>query len=464
MSAFFTAFNLRYSEIMQLSHNAEQITVVAEDDHGNIVKKKIAMTELGEKMVQSKDLKTEEKTKSQEKVKSSIVRTTAVRDTKEILEGEHVEEIIKKKDINSETMVDENSFDYTEGNKESDGKKIELTTMGNKQSKSGDNESGRSISDANKIQETSIVQTWEGTELGKSIGYAHSTTTSNITEIREKLTLPNGDAIQSKRNAVNEFGELASDTNSGKADDVKTNDVLTQVSAQSIAAESQDRNHNSKIPVKNRQGCDDNMRNSAVMEDAKIEYKGQHSSQETADDIQGNSSDSASRDSMYAVKKRNSGEYLQTETEYSNAAEDLMSLDLSTLRKVESRPVQSSASITRLENGMNSTLSEKASEFMLNHVDDVNSAAEGPIVSEISETDEDVMKNSAKSHDSEESVDAVQQKRVVDVVEVDIQVDNFTRNEQHNMAVQQTVESNQREGDGKEMIQSFHMENGNSNF
>ena len=79
--------------------------------------------------------------------------------------------------------------------------------------------------------------------------------------------------------------------------------------------------------------------------------------------------------------------------------------------------------------------------------------------SEVSETDEDVMKNSSESNDS----DRVESLKQVHAVEVDCQEDDFNRNEQHNMALQQTVESNQSAG-GNEMVESFHMENGNINL
>ncbi len=66
-------------------------------------------------------------------------------------------------------------------------------------------------------------------------------------------------------------------------------------------------------------------------------------------------------------------------------------------------------------------------------------------------TDEDVMKTSAESQNSEETDNDL--------------VENFNRNEQHNMAVQQTVESNEAAEEEDKMVQSFHLENdGNANL
>ena len=59
--SFFVAFTLRQSEIIQLSRNAEQMTVVAEDDYGNIIKKKILVADLGKKAEQIKYLRKEVK-------------------------------------------------------------------------------------------------------------------------------------------------------------------------------------------------------------------------------------------------------------------------------------------------------------------------------------------------------------------------------------------------------------------
>ena len=449
---------------MQLSHNAEQITVVAEDDYGNIVKKKIFVAELSKEKGQAKDLKTDDTKKSQQEAKSSIEHKETVQDTK----GELVEEVVPRMDVKLSVVVNKNSSDQTEKGKEHERKESETViesgvTMESKEGGDCDKASGGSIDDVNKYQETNIVKTDDNVEINKS--YEHLTTTSNSTKISEKQTLPLGNTTQIETKAADESDELSSHTSSDKANGIHAaSEDSKQNSLPNIVAESPDKNHNSELSKTDKQRCNDNDKKTTLDTNSKFEHKGQHVSLETAEDIQGNNSDRASSDTIYGVNKGKGSKNLQAETEYLNAADvHLSSSDITTFRKEEFRPVQSSSSIadnSRLENGIDNTLSENVSEVMLNHVSDVG-ATEDPQVSEVSETDEDVMKNSAESQDSEDLAEAVQQ---VHVVEADNKVDNNCRNEQHNMAIQQTVASNEGKKDGNEMVESFHMENGNANL
>ena len=121
---------------------------------------------------------------------------------------------------------------------------------------------------------------------------------------------------------------------------------------------------------------------------------------------------------------------------------------------------QSSTSISSVRSSVDSTETDRYAGGIVRPVSE--NTMDDPPASEVSESEEDLMKNSAESNGSEK-VDSLER---VQTVEMNNQADNFNRNEQHNMAVQQTVESNQGvDGmDGNEMVESFHMENGNFNI
>ena len=175
--------------------------------------------------------------------------------------------------------------------------------------------------------------------------------------------------------------------------------------------------------------------------------QGQHASSETAGEhVQGNISNGMNGDKMCT-------DYLQSGTVHANGQDGKVKLAVNGSE-------QSSTSISSVRSSVDSTETDRYAGGIVRPVSE--NTMDDPPASEVSESEEDLMKNSAESNGSEK-VDSLER---VQTVEMNNQADNFNRNEQHNMAVQQTVESNQGvDGmDGNEMVESFHMENGNFNI
>ena len=421
---------------MQLSRNAEQITVVAEDDYGNIVKKKILVADLGKKAEQIKDLRKE--------VKLQDNAMTAVGKNEQRTQNMGEKEITNES--NNTTMVENSKEELLVRKGEKDGEVNILPKM-SKSSVSAERKDAISteseiqkdsnVSNSTKVQELKLKDEEEKESL-KSI-VEHQTTTSNFTEIRDKEILPLEDTIHCNKRLLDWSKEI-----SGKAD---CDDTMTKDSEQKPKL-NKDNSYISKSTQEYQQELWDETEQSRRMtigdENATC-HKGQHVSPETAGEhVQGNISNGMNGDKMCT-------DYLQRETVYANGQDG----------KVV--PVngseQSSTSISSVRSSVHSPETGGDAEGIFRAVSE--NTMDDPPASEVSESEEDLMKNSAGSNGSEK-VDSLEQ---VETVEMDNQADNFNRNEQHNMAVQQTVESNQGvDGiDGNEMVESFHMENGNIN-
>ena len=410
---------------MQLSRNAEQITVVAEDHYGNIIKKKILVADLCKKAEQTKDLGKEVK----------------LQDCGEAPMGKNEQRIqnVGEKEIKSKTKNTTTVKNYKEEEKEGE---INISPIFSKSSLSGEREGevttesqipkDNNVSNSTKLQELQS-KLEEEKELLKSI-VKHQTTTSNFKEMRVNDILPLDDTIHCNKRLLN-----GSKDSSGKTD---CDDMITKDLKQKPKF-NEDKSYISKLTQEYQQELRDETEQSMTVGDETATCnKGQHVRQETTrEHVQGNMSNGMNVDKIRT-------DYPERESVHANGQDgEIKSAVDSTLPQFIAASEQRSTSIRtetdRDTGGIISPVSE-------NTVDD-------PPALVVSETDEDLMKNSAESNDSEkmDSLDRMQ------ALEMDNQADNFDRNEQHNMAVQQTVESNQ---DGNEMVESFHMENGNMNL
>ena len=425
---------------MQLSRNAEQITVVAEDDYGNIIKKKILVADLGKKAEQIKDLRKE--------VKSQDSAVTPVGKNEQRIKN------VGEKEITNETentTMAENSKEellMRKGGKEGE------VTIWPKMSKSNvsaerpdaistgsEIPKDSNVSNSTKVQELKSKDEEKKESLESIV--KHQTTTSNFTEIRDKEILPLEDTIHCNKRLLKGLKE-----GSGKTD---CDDMIRKDSEQK--PELKKDSYISKLTQEYQQELEDetvdeteHSRSMTIGDENATCNQGQHASPETAGEhVQGNISNGMNGDKMCT-------DYLQSETVYANGQDGEIKL---TLNGSE----QNSTSNSSVRSSIHSTETDRDAEGIVRPVSE--KTMDDPPASEVSGSEEDLMKKSAESNGSGK-VDSLQR---VQTVEMNNQADNFNRNEQHNMAVQQTVESNQGvDGmDGNEMVESFHMENGNFN-
>ena len=432
----FVAFTLRQSEIMQLSRNAEQITVVAEDDYGNIIKKKILVADLDKKAEQIKDLRKEVKN-LQDSAMTPEKNTQRVQDVgeKEITnETKNTTVVLTPKELvrKGEKEVEINISPKNSKSKLSGERKDEIATE-------SEIPKGSSVSISTKVQELKSKDEREK-ESFKSI-VKHQKTTSNFTEIRDKEILPLDDTIHCNKKLLNGWKEISGTTD--------CDDMITKDSKQEPKL-NKEKSYTLKLTQEYQQELRDETEQSMTEGDENgTSIKGQHVSPETAGDhVQGNISNGMNGDKMPT-------DYLQREALCANGQDDEIQLTVhGTLPQFEAASEQSSTSISSVRS-IYGVETDRDAGSMIRQVSE--NTMDDPPASVLSETDEDVMKNSAESS-GREKLDSLEQ---LQTVEMDNQADNFNRNEQHNMAVQQTVESNQ---DGNEMVESFHMENGNMNL
>ena len=436
----FVAFTLRQSEIMQLSRNAEQITVVAEDDYGNIIKKKILVADLHKKAEQIKDLRKEvkdlqdsamtpvEKNKQtvqdvgEEEITNETKSTTTVLSSKE--------ELVRKVEKEVEKNI---SPKISKCNLSGKGK-AEIATE-------SEIPKGSSVSISTKVEELKSKD--EGDKGSFKSIVKHQTTTSNFTEIRDKEILPLDDTIHCNKKLPNGTKEISETTDCG--------DMVTKDSKQKPKL-NKEKSYISKSTQEFQQELRDETEESRSMsrgDENGTCNKGQHVSPETAGEhVQGNVSNGMNDDKM-------STDTLQREELCANGQGDEIQLSVhGTLPQFVAASEKSSTSDSSVRT-VYSVETDRDAGGIIRPVSE--NTMDDPPTSVLSETDEDVMKNSAESNNSEK-VDSLER---LQTVEINNQADNFNRNEQHNMAVQQTVESNQ---DGNEMVESFHLENGNMNL
>lgn len=416
----FSAFVLRQSEIMHLSHNANQITVVAEDDYGNIIKKKVVLADLDKEAVEEK---------------------------KSVLSGAEVaEELSREK---SETNKSEEGLTPQDGTKAAVGErevleKQQSTTASGK----GDREQKRierSVCSVKNSAHKDSASSNDASDLSsrceaEKANHEHSSCNQDSTSKPGVLSVeipPHTGPIQSPNVAAKGTDEsLPPRGNPPTGSFSEQQDCSCPAKTlQSEFRTVQDANQNLALSDQRLSKADPSTTAGANCANSTT---GQHSTpgtehftkQESSDNSTGLSTTVVSSSTEQAVScKRFSAQ----DDEYQAASE------LNGVKEDEMTASALSADFRALAVTDKEVLDIEEGETVAG---EVKQTVNGIAASASSE--EDVMQSSKESGSDE-------------CAEND--ADIFSKNDQHNIALQQTVESNQEKGG--EMNRSFLLENGN---
>lgn len=409
---------------MQLSHNAEQVTVVAEDDYGNIIKKKMKVVDLAHGIDSLKGIKNTEVSSPSRKQAGEKIAT--------------LDNSSKLAEKGGETPAKDKALVETVGDATRTATEIPASKMGTQNSLNSDGE--------NKItgEKHNIRDRIPHSETKDEIKCANGTTAARVTLTSTSISSGVGEDI------VFPLQKSILTTNRNSSDLSAAGDGSVTFSSEHLkkdasAKEYQDANHNHSCDQKQKIKNSTHENNEDYM-DVK------HERAETTHDVHG----SKSVNVISGTSRESNDIFLQADTKCRDSDTNLRSSS-----KVDSPQDGDSVGINTKKTVITDSMEfENSAENMSSNGVEVITAGDD-LASEVSGTDEDVMKNSSESHDSEGMIGTAN--GIGDEEETVNQVDNFSKNEQHNMALQQTVESNQGSVND-EMVESFHLENGNVNL